>query len=163
MVFVLLPHHGCGEGKISRCAHSVFGSALFDLIFVQIQYATANAAPLINKADSELAARTKTALENLPSGVEVKGADYPVLRIFASWPGEAGLDRTGEWKLGAPIDPDGHPLATLHLTNFRNVGKTLFQKWFGRDVEEKLVVKLKRAREEGLEEGDSIASRLKQR
>jgi hypothetical protein len=99
----------------------------------------------------------------------VKDADYPVLRVFASWQGEAKLERTLEWKAetgnqktprkkargiqqetsGEGIeDPDHHPLATLHLANFQKVGEKLDQNWFRGDVEQKLVVHSKRAREE---------------
>ena len=42
--------------------------------------------------------------------------------IFATWPGEAGLAQTDEWNSGNVIDPEGHPLAALHLENFESQG-----------------------------------------
>jgi len=79
-------------------------------------------------------------LKEIPLGLKAKGADYPILRVFASWPGEAWLDRTLEWKenpkqrskkpkrarlesrADCSEDTDGHPLATLHLENFNKAG-----------------------------------------
>ena len=93
----------------------------------------------------------------------LNGAEYPVLRIFASWPGEAELDRTIGWSeanQGSAIDADQHPLAALHLENFVKFSTALDQRWFRRDVEEKIVMPLKRAHEEDL---DSIASRVGKR
>jgi hypothetical protein len=94
-------------------------------------------------------------LAKIPLGLKVKGADYPVLRVFASWPGEAKLERTKKSSLDG-IDPDSHPLATLHLANFNSVGQELDQNWFQGDVEQKLVVHSKRAREQ-----DSELSRVR--
>lgn len=88
----------------------------------------------------------------------MKRADYSVLRVFASFPGEAGLNRTNEWD--SSRDTDGHPLATLHYANFKKVGEKLDQNWFRGHVEQELVVQLKRAREE---EQSSIASRAGKR
>ena len=95
-------------------------------------------------------------------GLKVKGADYPVLHVFASWPGEAKPAPTLEWKDGQELqsqesdsdpdnieDPDRHPLATLDQTNFEKVSERLFHNWFQQDVEQKIVVQSKkRAREE---------------
>ena len=39
--------------------------------------------------------------------------------IFATWPGEAGLAQTDEWNSGNVIDPEGHPLAALHLETLK--------------------------------------------
>ena len=33
-------------------------------------------------------------MAKVPLGLKVKDAEYPVLRVFASWPGEAKLERT---------------------------------------------------------------------
>ena len=84
---------------------------------------------------SELANSTKEALKNIPRGLKARGADYPVLRVFASWPGEAKLERTDEW----PGDADKHPLACLHLENFEEVGYKLDADWFRRDLLEKVI------------------------
>lgn len=93
-----------------------------------MQYASADAAPFIDKIlGPDLAARTEYALANIPlrHSLKVKGARYPILRVFASWPGEAKLERT----LGR-VDPDRHPLANLHLGNFDKVRKELNRDWF---------------------------------
>jgi hypothetical protein len=144
------------------------------------QYPTAHTAPFIKNEYAELANETQTVLTNVPLGLKVTGADYPVLRVFASWPGEAKLERTREWKKeqkpttrnqtntriltqGSSVDniddPDLHPLATLHLANFIEAGKKLDEYWFRGDLEQKLVVDLKRAREEQ----DSGSPRLRKR
>ena len=38
------------------------------------------------------------------------------------------------------LDPDLHPLATLHIANFKDIDKTLSQNWFLGDIEQKEVV-----------------------
>jgi len=64
-----------------------------------------------------------------------------VLRVFASSPGEAKLQRTdGE-------DPDSHPLATLHLENFDETCKELTRDWFLGTGQQLLVLPSKRAHE----------------
>jgi hypothetical protein len=68
--------------------------------------------------------------------ITVEGASYPVLRVFASWPADADLERTLDITDKPPLsrkqkmvqaeddediisyDPDQHPLATLHLQSF---------------------------------------------
>jgi hypothetical protein len=94
-------------------------------------------------------------LAKVPLGLKVKNAEYPVLRVVASWPGEAELERT--LTLKQPMntksrmdnieDPDLHPLATLHLENFNQANERLGIQWFQGDMEQKLVVHAKRARE----------------
>ena len=111
----------------------------------------------------QLAAETKNVLAKIPHGLKGKGADYPVLRVFASWPGEAKLERTQGWKepnlskqpqrqnsdAGSEVDPDRHPLAALRLDTFLTVGKQLDDDWFQGVGEQKVVVSSKkRAREE---------------
>ena len=56
-------------------------------------------------------------------------------------------------------DPDPHPLATLHLAKFNEVGEKLYSDWFKTDLEQKLVVHFKRPREEE----DSESARLQKR
>lgn len=70
-------------------------------------------------------------MSNIPLGLKVNGAEYSVLRVFASLPGEAKLERTLEWDedVGNVKDPDGHPLATLHLANFKEGGEKLDEIW----------------------------------
>ena len=77
-------------------------------------------------------------LASSPNGLKAEQTNYPVLRIFASWPGDAKLERTTIWKEeekrqsqtmveqgsdADPIpDPDLHPLATLNPRNFGDAG-----------------------------------------
>jgi len=42
----------------------------------------------------ELALQTHKALRDIPYGLTVTNAEYPILRVFASWPGDAKLDRS---------------------------------------------------------------------
>jgi hypothetical protein len=124
-------------------------------------------APLIKAVDAEVASEFEAVLAKVPLGIKVKGANYPVLRVFASWPGEAKLGETLQWKepktksqkkprnraqtqeSGADNikDPDLHPLAGLHLENFNKAGETLDRYWFQGNLGQKLVVHLKHARE----------------
>jgi hypothetical protein len=97
---------------------------------------------------------------NIPLGLRTKNANYPVLRVFASWPGEARLDRFDTWNTTSTADPDKHPLATLQLAKFKKVGEELDQRWFQGHVESDIVVQLKHAREEEL---DCIAWRAAKR
>jgi hypothetical protein len=83
------------------------------------------------------------ALANVPHGLKVEGAKYPVLRVFASWPGEANLERTLTWKEDNIEDPNLHPLAMLHKRNFDGIGEKLDTHWFLGDLEKKLVLHLK--------------------
>jgi hypothetical protein len=88
---------------------------------------------------------------------------YPVLRIFASWPADAKLNRTeGTQDLKKSkvrevtktraevdednvdvIDPDPHPLAALHLDNFNNINNMLAKSWYMNDTEQMAVVFVK--------------------
>jgi hypothetical protein len=90
------------------------------------------------------------ALANVPHGLKVEGAEYPVLRVFASWPGESDLERSLTWNEEPGVeqdsgakDPDLHPLATLHRENFDQIGEKLDTHWFLGDLEKKLVLHLK--------------------
>jgi len=98
-------------------------------------HATADAAPLL--VGDKVAMSTQNALENIPRGLPVQGADYPVLRVVASWPGEAQLERSKE---GDVEDTDHHPLAALRLDAFKGVCDTLSSQWF-RGIPEKRGVK----------------------
>lgn len=83
-------------------------------------------------------------MASIPAGLSLKavGADYPVLRVLASWPGETTLDRVGD------EDPDAHPLASLRLDKFDEVSKELSRDWFLRGGQQVLALPSKRAREE---------------
>ena len=80
------------------------------------------------------------------------GADFPVLRIFASWPGDAGLERTlppptTEQKatVVSNSDVNKHPLASLRLDNFNEMNSQLDSNWFRGDVGQREEVHLKRS------------------
>ena len=187
--FAPLPRRGFGKAKTLRCAYfyRLFASASIDLSFLRIQHATADTAPFINIAKDKdkykdqdqdqdidmvmvtdlvkdkLAAETKNVLANIQSGLKGEGADYPVLRVFASFPGEAKLERTtkperttkrkkkegSKGGSGSIVDLDKHPLAALRLDTFTAVGQTLYDDWFQGNGEQQVVVpSKKRAREE---------------
>ena len=74
------------------------------------------------------------------------GADYAILRVFASWPGDPGLDRSSQWKDvtrkrgkrhkmseqqdSSEMDPDRHPAASLNLENFVKMSQQYDSAWF---------------------------------
>ena len=118
---------------------------MFNLSDVVFQHLTAATTPFITNDDNDCAKlfkMTETALSQIPMSIKMPGMDYPDLRVFASWPGDAKLCRTLRWREAMPkgskqmktqmfqesdsedsdatgaVDPDGHPLATLHLENF---------------------------------------------
>ena len=111
---------------------------MFDPSYVQ--HATAETAPFIKGADSQLASRTLAALKNIQQGLDVKGATYSILRVFASYPGKPKPDQS------LKVDLDGHPLASLNKKKLEEVSKRLNRNWFQSGVQHR--VNLKRAREE---------------
>ena len=74
------------------------------------------------------------------------GADYAILRVFASWPGNPGLDRSMQWKEltrkrgkrykmseeqdSSKLDPDRHPASSLNLQNFLMASQKYDSAWF---------------------------------
>lgn len=125
---------------------------MFDLKFVWVQHKTSDTAPFVSGANRQLATRTEDALANVPRGLIVEGAEYPVMRVFASWPGKV----KSHW---ADEECDGHPLAILHWENFKRIGKNHNQYSF-QSGGQRVVVDSKRGRED---EAESIASRLQKR
>jgi hypothetical protein len=103
------------------------------------QHAVATTAPFItddNNDCARLAERTKNVLVNIPNSLTFQGAPFPVLRIFASWPGDSKLERTLKQRVenGKGLeddigDPDRHPLATLNLEHFQEFAETLQEDW----------------------------------
>jgi len=102
----------------------------------------------------ELALQTHDALQDIPCGLTVTNAEYPILRVFASWPGDAKLVQSKKPSQKSSADNEGveenhqydvdlHPLASLHLDNFNHVSKEIGLKWFCGDVEQKEVVHAK--------------------
>lgn len=110
--------------------------------------------------DPRLYSSAHDAFANIRHGLKAPNASYPILRVFASWPGNAALERTLHYKepktprKGAAkkknepqateqakvTDPDLHPLATLHIANFKDIGKTLSRNWISGDIEQKEAV-----------------------
>lgn len=100
------------------------------------------------------------ALRDIPSGLTVTDAQFPILRVFASWPGDSNLERSkvkppkkikarnpadDEDKKDEKKDVDSHPLATLHLENFIRMSKEMDVNWFRGLVEKNEVIQLKRS------------------
>ena len=105
------------------------------------------------------------ALQGIPFGLTVTKARFPILRVFASWPGDSILNRSkpdppettvtnpagNEDPIGKKIDVDLHPLATLHLENFIRMSKEMDVNWFRGLVEQNEVICLKRSASENLD------------
>ena len=119
----------------------------------------------------KLAAETKNVLANIQSGLKGEGADYPVLRVFASFPGEAKLERTlgqkrkkpskGDSDAGSMVDLDKHPLAALRLDTFTEFGTKLYKDRFRGNGEQWVVVpSKKRVREEQDSESPVLRKRV---
>ena len=128
------------------------GFTSINRVLLRLQHTTAAAAPFIQDYYSALAVKAKEVLASIPNGLKAEQTNYPVLRVFASWPGDAKLGRTITWKENKKRqsqtmveqesdadhipDPDLHPLATLNLRNFGEAGETLDANWFQGDVQQ---------------------------
>ena len=100
------------------------------------------------------ASRFFDALTKIEPNITVEDACYPVLRVFASWPADATLERTLAIDDKQPplkkqktiqakddedvntCDPDLHPLAALHMPNFENISNSFAELWFKNDTEQ---------------------------
>jgi hypothetical protein len=127
---------GFEKARTRKCAY-FYGFTSTNRILLRLQHTTAATAPFI-QGYSALAAKTMEVLASIPNGLKAEQTNYPVLRVFASWPGDAKLERTTIWKEeekrqsqtmveqgsdADPIpDPDLHPLATLNPRNFGDAG-----------------------------------------
>lgn len=77
------------------------------------------------------------ALKKIPLAVKIPNADYPILRIFASAPGDANLERTvprsslrGKVKnFLAQQNPDKHPIASLDIKKLNEVEERFTYQW----------------------------------
>jgi hypothetical protein len=117
-------------------------------------FATAKAAPFLRECYDNIADKAQKVLTNMPLGLKVMGADYPILRVFASWPGEAKLMRSMDYKENKKArdeaeddednigDPDKHPLATLNLEKFNKFSEALDSNW-----QQKLLLRKRRKME----------------
>ena len=110
----------------------------------------------IQSSSPDIASGFCDALLKIDPSITITNASYPVLRVFASWPADAQLDRSGDYKTltkkkntrsqvkvdedDVGTDDDGHPLATLHLENFNNIGEMLGRSWYMGDTEQREVV-----------------------
>jgi hypothetical protein len=115
------------------------------------QHLSHDNAPILS---SDTASRFLDALTKIKPNITVAGSRYPVLRVFASWPADAKLGRTlivndeqrplkkqktDQAKDDEDVnacDPDLHPLATLHMLNFENIGNSYAKLWFKNDTEQ---------------------------
>lgn len=111
------------------------------------QHKNAISAPFVqNDPDCPaLAEATPKVLAKIPSPL-FTGADYAILRVFASWPGDPGLDRTlqrkeatrkrgkqtqmSEQEDSSELDPDRHPASSLNLENFVTISQKYDSAWF---------------------------------
>jgi hypothetical protein len=101
----------------------------------------------------------------IENGITIPNASYPILRIFASWPADAKLNRTQDLKKPkgrkatkfranvdedsvSVTDPDLHPLATLHLENFDENSRRFAQSWNKNDAELAIAVFVKDQRDD---------------
>jgi hypothetical protein len=126
------------------------------------QHLSPDDAPFMETNDGpRLYASAHDAFANICHGLKAPNASYPILRVFTLWPGNAVIGRTLHYKApttpqkkvakknelqatepaNAP-DPNLHPLATLHMVNFEDIGETLSWDWFLGDVKQKEVVYL---------------------
>jgi hypothetical protein len=101
-------------------------------IIPALQHQMAIHAPFVHRKGGfeQLSGRIKDALADIPNALKVEGADYPILRIFASWRGDAKLERTLDPRDKDVGYPDQHPLATLHLENFNEFAEKLAREYF---------------------------------
>jgi hypothetical protein len=91
--------------------------------------------------------------------ITIANVSYPILRIFASWPAPAKLERTLDLKelQGGKAtlaksraefdeddvyghDADPHPLATVRMDNFVEISKRLAKSWYRNDTEQTVVI-----------------------
>ncbi|KAG8829656.1 hypothetical protein FRC17_006218 [Serendipita sp. 399] len=89
------------------------------------RFSTANRAPFLDKGARQAAKRTKDALSDIRNGLKLEGARYPILRVFASYPGRPGLERT--LTVGKPNGDNSHPLAILDLEAFKGISKSILK------------------------------------
>jgi len=107
------------------------------------------ATPLIHQCNNDHITKLNEVLKDIPFGLTVDGAGYPVLCVFASWrrsrPGtDSGMERKQEGRRQKGVklklsedntnDPDRHPLVTLLIWQFsmrlaRNLSRTGFEVW----------------------------------
>ena len=96
-----------------------------------------------------VASHFRNALVKIEHRIPVPNAPCPILRVFTSWPADAKLERTQDFEESEGgeidednvdvIDPDPHPLVTLHSDNFINNSDKLTKSWFNSDAEQAVV------------------------
>jgi hypothetical protein len=97
---------------------------------------SADRAPyMVRKEEKNTAAQFMQALKDIPNAQKIPGADYPVLRIFASAPGPANLERTtpkfrDKLKgLLSSSSPDKYPIAALNMETLYKIGRRFDNEW----------------------------------
>jgi hypothetical protein len=66
---------------------------MFNNMMFVLQHLTPDKSHFLSNDGAEIVRDINLALENIPCGLKAADACYPVLRVFASWPGDARLDR----------------------------------------------------------------------
>ena len=121
-------------------------------IVILLDYLASKQANEISNCPSNAASRFCDALKKIEDGITTAEASYPVLRVFASWPANAKIERTQDLKKSKKgkatksrakvdkdsvdvFDTDPHPLAMLRLDNFAEISNLLAMSWFRGDME----------------------------
>ena len=145
------------------CVHfyELFASTPIDLSFLRVQNASADDSRFLMEAGHELADAINSTLAGIRSNLKAKGAEYPILRVFASWPGEAMLKRSMKRrKKGRSMDdPDPHPLACLEVAKFTEISQEFGQNRFTGQIEREILVSSKKRPHES--ERSDVRKRLR--
>ncbi|PVG00051.1 hypothetical protein CPB86DRAFT_872254 [Serendipita vermifera] len=106
---------------------------------------------IVKKTERRAADRFMKALKTIPSAAEIPGAVYPILRVFASAPVPANLERTlpvstRRGTLRGTItelltghNPENQPVACLNMKTFDEVGKKFTDQWLRGQTESSLL------------------------
>lgn len=102
-------------------------------------------APLLNTKSAD---DIEKALRSIPNGQLVEGANYPVIRVFASWPGKTRLERSAKGSKSNAKDLDKHPLASLNEDRFAMLSRSIDEKVHQERVNSELALGSKRHRDD---------------
>jgi hypothetical protein len=130
-----------------------------------VAHLTLKQADEISDGPPDIPSRFFDALMKTENKITIKNARYPILRVFASWEGDAKLERTLDLKDpegheatksraasedSVDVSDDAHPLATLHLENFVTISRSLAKSSFRGDKDQVVVFA------EQLDDGKSV-------
>ncbi|PVF94285.1 hypothetical protein CPB86DRAFT_49855 [Serendipita vermifera] len=125
------------------------------------KFGAADEAPCLNE---EAANRVQEILREIPNRQQFEGAEYPVLRVFASFPGKENIERTNQQETSGTyktIDDDKHLLASLNESTFAELNGDLDELSFQRG-QKKEDLKRHFVEEEDEEEPASMRKRPRQ-